>query len=187
MDNSAQDTAQRILDQMLSMIGYDYKIESSIKDGEIYLHVQSPEAGRLIGRRAQMIQSIQLLVNRILQRELDDKAPRCVVDVENYRQRRSDELEQKALQIASEAKESGRPVKMQPMNAFDRRTIHRVLSADEGVETESLPSKDSRWKSIVVTPLFDQAEEEVDEYDDYDDYESAEDQDDGEQPLHNTL
>ncbi len=139
----------------------------------------------MIGRRAQMVQAIQLILNRILQRELGADAPRCVVDVENYRQRRSDEIQQKAVDVAEEARETGRPVKMQPMNAFDRRTVHRTLAADDGVETASVPGKDSRWKSVIVTPIFEDCEEE--DVDDYDDYSDTEEQDGDQQPLQNTL
>ncbi len=186
MDSSTQQRAHQILDKILGNVGYEYKITSSIEDGEIYFQIDSPEAGRLIGRRAQMVQAIQLVLNRILQRELGADAPRCVVDVENYRQRRSEELQKKAMDVAEEARQTGRSVRMQPMNAFDRRTVHRALASDEGVETASVPGKDSRWKSVVVTPLFEDREEE-EEYDDYDDYSEAEEQDGDEQPLHNTL
>ncbi len=186
MDRSIQKSAHQILDKILGNVGYEYKITSSIEDGEIYFQIESPEAGRLIGRRAQMIQAIQLILNRILQRQIGASAPRCVVDVENYRQRRSEELEKKALDVAEEAKQTGQPVKMQPMNAFDRRTVHRTLSSDQNVDTESVSSKDSRWKSVVVKPLIDALDEE-DEYDDYDDYSEADEQDGEEQPLHNTL
>lgn len=183
MDSSIQASAHQVLEKILENIGYEYKITSSSEDGEIYFQIESPEAGRLIGRRAQMVQAIQLIVNRIVQRQFGSDAPRCIVDVENYRQRRSDELEQKALDVAEEAKQTGRPVRMQPMNAFDRRTVHRTLASDEDVETASVPSKDSRWKSIVVTPLIDEYEDE----DEYDDYSDSEERDGEEQPLHNTL
>lgn len=181
MDKNTQDKAYEILDRILAGIGYEYSLDVSERDGELYFQIESPEAGRLIGRRAQMMQAMQFLLNRMMRRAVED-APRCIVDVENYRQRRSEELTERARQAAAEAKETGQSVRLPPMNAYDRRTIHRMLSDDEEVETKSVASKNSRWKSIVVNPLEIEADE-YDEYDDYDDYE----EDDGEQPLTNTL
>lgn len=179
MDQNIQDKAYEILDRILAGIGYEYSLDLSERDGELYFQIESPEAGRLIGRRAQMVQALQFLLNRILRRSFEE-APRCIVDVENYRERRSEELAERARQAAEEAKETGQAVRLPPMNAYDRRTIHRMLADDEEVETESVASKNSRWKSIVIKPL----EGEDEDYDDYDDY--GEDED-GEQPLTNTL
>lgn len=181
-----QKNAYEILDRILAGIGYEYTLESSEQDGELYFQIESPEAGRLIGRRAQMVQALQFLLNRMLRR-LDKDAPRCIVDVENYRQRRSDELSEKAREVAEEVKESGRAIKMQPMNAYDRRTIHRLLADDKDVETESNSSKNSRLKSIVVSPVKSEDYQEGEDDDDYDDYDDYEEEDDGEQPLTNTL
>lgn len=188
MEKSAHDKAYEILDRMLAGIGYEYKIESSEKNGELYFQIESSEAGRLIGRRAQMVQALQFLLNRLMRRFIKD-APRCIVDVENYRERRSEELIQKAREAAEEVKETGSEIRLQPMNAYDRRTIHRLLSDDEEVETESVAAKDSRWKSIVISPIESDEEPDVDDdYDDYDDYEDdGESEDDGRQPLTNTL
>jgi spoIIIJ-associated protein len=189
MEKSAHDKAYDILDRMLAGIGYEYKIESSEKDGELYFQIESPEAGRLIGRRAQMVQALQFLLNRLMRR-LSEDAPRCIVDVENYRERRSEELIQKAREAAEEVKETGSEIRLQPMNAYDRRTIHRLLEDDEGVETESAASKDSRWKSIIISPIESEEESDVDDVDDdYDDYDDDgdESEEDGEQPLTNTL
>jgi len=185
MDKSFQDKAHEVLDRMLAAVGYEYTITSEVQDGELCFQIESPEAGRLIGRRAQMVQALQFLLNRIMRR-YDKNAPRCIVDVENYRQRRSSEIEDKARAAANEVRETGRPVRMAPMNAFDRRTVHRLLADDEEVETESISSGNSRLKSIVISPVHsdEQPEYDDDEWDDYDDYEGD---DDGEQPLTNTL
>jgi len=198
MEKSMEEKAYEILDKMLAGIGYDYELKSSTEEGQIYFQIESPEAGRLIGRRAQMIQALQFLLNRMMKRISKD-APRCIVDVENYRERRKNDLVEQALEIAEKVKDSGESSRMKPMNAYDRRAVHKALADDEDVETESIASKDSSWKTIIISPV-DSPDEDEDDYDDYDDYDSYDDEeeevddgddqeglDDGEQPEVNKL
>jgi predicted RNA-binding protein Jag len=152
MDEAMEKRAHEILNTILGMIGYEYELKNSVRNGQLYFRIDSPEAGRLIGRRAQMVQALQFILNRMLQRD-DKDAPRCIIDVEGYRERRKDDLVEKACAVAEKVKKTGKPSRLKPMNSFDRRAIHRALAEDDGVETESSASKDSRWKSIIITPV----------------------------------
>lgn len=194
MEKAIEDHAYEILDRMLAGIGYEYKLERKVEEEQIYFQIESPEAGRLIGRRAQMMQALQFLLNRMVRRISKD-APKCIVDVERYRERRRNELVEEALETAEKVKESGESSRLKPMNSFDRRAIHKALAEDDEVETKSVEAKGTDWKSIVISPVITEREEEEeegeyyeDDYDDYDDYEEEGEEDpDEEQPKENTL
>ena len=60
-----------------------------------------------------------------------------VVDAERYRERRREALTALAHRTADRVRRSGEPVPLEPMSAAERRVIHTVLAADEGVATHS--------------------------------------------------
>ena len=60
-----------------------------------------------------------------------------MLDVENYRQRRKETLEQLAVRLASRVKHEGDKVMLEPMNGYERKIIHMALQNKEHVRTES--------------------------------------------------
>jgi spoIIIJ-associated protein len=91
---------------------------------------------------------LQFLLNRILQSQ-DRNAPRVQVDVGHWRAMRDDKLRQRVKQIAETVRATGRPVKLEPMNSYDRRIVHNALTGDPEVMSFS-PNDDARVKRITI-------------------------------------
>ena len=53
-------------------------------------------------------------------------------------------IEKEAKKLAREVQETKIDVKMQPMSAFDRKTIHNVLSTFKNIKTESTGTEPNR-------------------------------------------
>ena len=51
--------------------------------------------------------------------------------------------------LAERVQESGRPMKMPPLNAYHRRLVHNALQSMEGIVTES-EDGDSRYKRSTI-------------------------------------
>jgi len=81
---------------------------------------------------------------------LDEEIPPIVVDVSGYKQRRYKYLKDLAVRAASQVVESGEPLTLEPMSAYERRIIHTALNDDERVITESTGFEDSR--KVVIKP-----------------------------------
>jgi len=113
------------------------------------IDVQGTDAGLLIGRRGETLQALQFVVNMIVSRELDRRTT-VLVDVEQYRMRRQQNLESMAERMAERVVSSGRPMSLEPMSAADRRIIHMALSSNGNVSTES--SGEGRDRKITITP-----------------------------------
>lgn len=105
--------------------------------------------GLMIGRRGETLRSLQFLLNTIVQRT-SGRWPQLVVDVGNYRQRRQESLEGLARRVAEQVRATGRPVPLEPMQAYDRRIIHMALRDDATVRTESTGEGEAR--RITVFP-----------------------------------
>lgn len=105
--------------------------------------VTGDDLGVLIGRRGSTMASLQYIVNLMVSRRFKDQAP-FTIDVEGYRRRREDSLQDLAFRMAEEVRESGRPVTLEAMPAYERRIIHLALAKDPTVATASIGEGDAR-------------------------------------------
>jgi spoIIIJ-associated protein len=141
-------TPEGILKNLLDEMGIESSVESEIADGNIYLTVNTPNAGLLIGRRGRTLNAIQHLLNCIVNRSSLVKR-RVIVDAEQYRERREEILTNLAHRLASKVKMTGQEVVVEPMNPQDRRIIHLALQNDEEVTTFS--RGEGSFRSVVIT------------------------------------
>jgi spoIIIJ-associated protein len=153
--------ARRILEELLERMdihGYVTAVRSTVpgQRGEpeetITLHVEGADEeamGLLIGRRGETLRSLQFMVNLLVSRKVQ-KWPQVVVDVGNYRQRRQESLEGLARRMAERVRQSGRPLMLEPMGAYERRIVHLALRSDPTVYTES--SGEGENRKVVIYP-----------------------------------
>jgi spoIIIJ-associated protein len=132
------------------------RVPSSKHDGEfeetITLHIEGADEqamGLLIGRRGETLHSLQFLLNLMVSRRMQ-KWPQMIVDVGNYRQRRRDSLEGLARRMAERVQQSGRPITLEPMAAYERRIVHLALREDATVYTQSTGEGEGR--KVIIYP-----------------------------------
>lgn len=140
--------AKEILDTMLGHLGFVAEIQEIETENGIQLQVFTAEADALIGHNGETLEDLQFLLNRILQ-STDRNAPRVQVDVGHWRAMRDDKLRQRVRQIAETVRLTGRPVKLEPMNSYDRRIVHNTLKDDPELMSFS-PTDDARIKRITI-------------------------------------
>jgi spoIIIJ-associated protein len=139
---------KEILDTMLGHLGFVAEIQEFETESGLQLQIFSAEGERLIGHDGSTLEDLQFLLNRILQSQ-DRNAPRVQVDVAHWRAMRDDKLRQRIRQLAETVRISGRPVKLEPMNSYDRRIVHNSLKDDPEVMSFS-PNDDARIKRITL-------------------------------------
>lgn len=144
---TALDQARQILDTMLGYLGFVVQIEETQDEGPT-LQILTEEPDALIGRRGEVLDDIQYLVNRILQRR-DPKAPRIRVDVEYFRTMREDKMLDQVREQAERVRATGHPVVLNPMNSYYRRLVHNLFINDPQIVSESAKG-DERFKRITL-------------------------------------
>ena len=150
--------ARDTLKHMLNLLGFDADVADEEQDDNVLLKVKSEDAGRIIGRKGRYLDSLELILNRML-KDPDSKTPRVVIDIDGYqRQQRgggkakadADVLEKMAVDTAKEVKRWGEPKTLGPLNAHERRIVHTALKDNPDVETESGDEESNGKKKIVV-------------------------------------
>ena len=146
----ALSAAHQILEQMIGQLGFSATIEEQDSPEGPSLQIMTEEGGLLIGKHGDRLDDLQYLVNRILQRKMEDP-PRIRVDCDHFRVRQEESLVGTARELAEKAKATGKPMKMRPLNAYHRRIVHNALVDDDEIETVS-PRSDDRLKRILIRP-----------------------------------
>jgi spoIIIJ-associated protein len=156
-ETDAVEVAKKVLENLLKLMGVQasLKIETSLmvnddaEDNPVVLNITGEDSGNLIGRRGQTIDSIQYLVRLITSKQTKSKTP-IIIDVQDYKRRRYDDLRTLALNVASQVKVQKTSIRLEPMSPFERRIIHMALANDPDVATESIGEGESR--KVVVYP-----------------------------------
>ncbi len=99
--------------------------------------------GLLIGRRGETLASLQLLVNLIVSHRTKHRM-RIIVDAENYRERREENLRSLALRVAQQVRNYRRSIALEAMPPHERRIVHIALSDSKDISTESIGEGEER-------------------------------------------
>ena len=126
------------------------KAEISLKEvnNEIRISLIGPNMGLLIGYRGETLDSLQYLVSLVVNKNHNEEYRRVILDTENYRSKREETLKRLASKIAYKVRVSGRILKLEPMNPYERRIIHSTLQNDSYIYTFS--EGDEPYRRVVV-------------------------------------
>lgn len=146
IDRGVQKT-ETLIKEIMEHIGVDGHITTSESDDSIKVDITGGELGLLIGKRGETLGAIQTIANVALRKAGTEK--KLIVDIENYRQRRTESLTEMAKQAAEKVARTGRPVLLKPMNAYDRRMVHLALQDNDKVYTESQGEEPDRLVKVL--------------------------------------
>ena len=154
-DAELEDIAFDLLSQMLQHLDIEAEIELSWledeEDGDrpLNLNVVGDDLGILIGRNGETLASIQYLIRLMVNQELHSWK-NIVVDIDSYKQRRAEQLNQMAQRLAEQVVASGRPASLEPMPASERRLVHMALRNHQQVYTASTGEDQRRKVQILL-------------------------------------
>lgn len=141
--------AKKYLEDLLSFFGLNTDVYATSEDDVIELEVPSTHLnGFLIGQKGENMRSMQFLVSSALKNQ-GFEYTRVNVDVAEYKKQRAQRLSARAEEWMKKVKETGQPMDLNPMNAADRRTVHK-LAAEWGIVSES--SGEGPDRHIVLKP-----------------------------------
>jgi spoIIIJ-associated protein len=145
------DTAVAALNTILQSFGIEGSTieEYEGDEGEIILDVVGGDLALLIGRHGRTLDALQALVSAVTNRKLGFRYP-VIVDVEGYRHRRRQKIEDIARRAADRASRQHIPVRLRPMTAYERRVVHVALRDDQRVTTGS--EGDDPFRLVVIQP-----------------------------------
>lgn len=142
---------KKYLETIAKGLDIDIKMEMLTKDNgkEIKYNIVSEENALLIGREGRTLKAIQYLLRSYLNIFTDEFIV-VNIDIGNYNKNRKKQLEILATKRAKEVAQTKIEVKLDPMNAYERRIIHSKLAEWRDVTTTSVGEGEER--SIIIKP-----------------------------------
>ncbi len=143
------DLAADFIEGLLDLLDLPGDIEIEVHEDQALVNVQEVGSGLLIGRRGATLDALQELVRSAVQRQTERRS-HVRVDVEGYRARQLDKLRDKCRDAIAQVRETGEAVRMEPMDAYERKMMHNLVAKTRGVTSSSEGSEPRR--RVVVYP-----------------------------------
>ncbi len=168
-----QKLAKEALDTMTDKLGFQATATVvPAEDGNTFkLDLASEDAGRIIGRKGQTLEALEMILNRILKKN-DEDAPWIALEIDGYATGRTgnvpehreggrrsildeetvEQLTHMALDCAKEVRHWKKTKKLGPYLPAERKVIHTALKDDPEVTTNSIPAPEAgdRMKYVEV-------------------------------------
>jgi spoIIIJ-associated protein len=143
------DIAADYLERLLDIVDYDGDIDLDVENGRAAVAIVGSDLQDLVGGRGETLDALQELTRLAVQQQTGVRS-RLMLDVSGHRQARRSELEKLAADTAARVLDSGEPVRLSPMNPFERKVVHDAVSATEGVVSESEGEEPHR-RVVILT------------------------------------
>ena len=142
------DIAADYLEGILDIADLDGDIEIGVENDRASLAIEGGELSHLVGRDGEVLDAIQELTRLAVQTSTGERS-RLMLDIDGFRADKKRALTKLAQETADEVKSSGKPIKLAPMNAFERKIVHDTIQ-EIGLTSESEGEDPDRC--VVVMP-----------------------------------
>ena len=145
----AKSNIKEFLDNFLNNISdkkFNYSVE--IVEQSIEINITGEDSGFLIGYRGDVLNSLQTILSSIANKNINSKI-RVILDIENYRNKRKETLENLAIKVAKTVSKTGKNITLEPMGAYERKIIHSKLQDNKYVKTHSIGEEPNR--KVVIS------------------------------------
>ena len=123
-----------------------YEIEKNVTG--LNVNINSKDLGYLIGYRGETLYALQNIMTAIAGRGIDNKV-RVILDIEGYKAKREKTLEELAEKVARTVLKTKKPIKLEPMQAYERKIIHSILQKNDKIDTTSVGEEP--YRRIVIS------------------------------------
>jgi spoIIIJ-associated protein len=125
----------------------DIKCEIKIREELLNVNLITSNNSIIIGKDGKTLAAIQSLLKQIL----NNKTPfniKLNIDVSDYKSKKRKYLEYEVKKICKEVLKTKVDVQLDPMNSYERRIVHTVISTFHELESESSGSEPNRYIMI---------------------------------------
>jgi spoIIIJ-associated protein len=143
------DVAADYLEGLLDIADLDGDIDIDVENDRASVAITGGKLSNFVGDRGEVLDSLQELTRLAVQTATGERS-RLMLDIDNFRSNKKDELTKMAKDVAEEVKSSGESVKLKPMNAFERKVIHDTIQS-LGLTSESEGEEPNRCVVVLAS------------------------------------
>ena len=144
----AKENIEKFLKDFMRNLPEDTKYEINVEESGLKVSLTNDNLGYLIGYRGETLYALQNIMTAIAGKGIEQKV-RVILDIEGYKAKREKTLEDLAEKVAKTVIRTKKPIKLEPMQAYERKIIHSKLQQNSRVETTSVGEEPHR--RIIVS------------------------------------
>lgn len=147
-NQSLSEFCTEFLENLCAKMNIEVKVSHTKNDKGITFNLSGEKVGPLIGKRGETLHAIQELLSNVA-KKAGFKNERIYFDVENYKEKRENSLIGLAERMARKAQKIDKPIRLERMNAYERKIIHTALQSFENIATKSEGEEPNRYLVII--------------------------------------
>ncbi|MCI8637146.1 MAG: protein jag [Clostridia bacterium] len=147
-EQQATEKLEKFLKEFIKQLPEGTKYEITSTENYINVNIISENLGYLIGYRGETLYALQNILSAIAGKGIE-KRIKVILDIGGYKEKREKTLEDLASKVAKTVIRTGKPIKLEPMQAYERKIIHSKLQKNSRVETTSIGEEP--YRRIVVS------------------------------------
>ena len=137
------------IDRIMGAMDLAYTLSVDFNENEIDVSIdgKKEETGIIIGKHGSTLNGIQIVLSAMVNQR-SEEFRRVIVDCSGYRKKREQVLKRIAGKTANKVLKTNKSIKLEPMNAQERRIIHACLANVDGIRTRS-EGKDPHRRVVI--------------------------------------
>jgi spoIIIJ-associated protein len=142
------DIAADYLEELLDIADLDGDLDMDVEGDRASVQIGGADLSQLVGRNGEVLEALQELTRLAVYRETGERS-RLMLDVGGHRAEQRKRLVALAETSIAQVRESGEPLSLEPMSAFERKVVHDAVAA-AGLTSESEGAEPKRH--VVILP-----------------------------------
>lgn len=138
---------QADLRQLLTLMGLPSEVQVVFELNTVQCNISGLHEAHIVGAEGRTLDSIQYLLRKMVSRHLPDKIM-LALNAGDFRERRTEELKVRAVELAAQVKEDGKTQAIAALNPSERRVVHMALQEDKGVRSRSVG--EGLFKKVLI-------------------------------------
>ena len=151
---------KELIKNITKLMGLTVNMEVKKRDDNVTISLYSDNNAILIGKDARTLNALTTIIKQSIYNQIGTYY-NFVLDVSEYKEKQQFFIERAAKKTAKEVARTKIEAKLEPMNSYERRIVHNVLTNFKGVYTESEGVEPHRY--VVIKPKLEEKEEEKEE------------------------
>jgi spoIIIJ-associated protein len=145
-----EEYGQQFLQEMGDLVGLSFETKVSQYEERIIFLVQSDDGDVLIGKDGETLEAVQHVLRLAIAKRYK-QGLKVLVDINGYREKRKKALTLMAKRMADRARRTGKRMKTDPLNPYERRIVHSLFKHNKNITTKS--EGEGHVKKVVISPV----------------------------------
>lgn len=146
-ETTPEEYGQQFLEELAALAGLSFDTKVSQYQDRVLFLVQCDDGDIMVGRDGETLEALQHLLRLAIAKRYK-QGLKVLVDINGYREKRKTALTLMAKKLANKARRTGRRLKTDPLNPYERRIVHSVFKNNRNITTKS--EGEGHIKKVVI-------------------------------------